>query len=105
MPGLIMRTPERVTEVELVFDLGEKRYVVRRIPRQERASNRGEGTTSQAHEAYLFDATGLTLDQITQDSSGEMLSEKKTSLVDPMIRDLLGYDGRSVQADRPAATR
>lgn len=84
--------PREITEVELVFDLGEKRYVVRRIPRQERASNRGEGTTSQAHEAYLFDATGLTLDQIKQDSSGEMLSEKKTSLVDPMIRDLLGYD-------------
>lgn len=84
--------PREITEVELVFDLGEKRYVVRRIPRQERASNRGEGTTSQAHEAYLFDATGLTLDKITQDSSGEILSEKKTSLVDPMIRDLLGYD-------------
>ncbi|WP_120632574.1 AAA family ATPase [Ruegeria sp. EL01] len=84
--------PKDITEVELVFDLGEKRYVVRRIPRQERASNRGEGTTSQAHEAYLFDATGLTLDQITKDNSGEMLSEKKTSQVDPMIRDLLGYD-------------
>lgn len=84
--------PREITQVELVFDLGEKRYVVRRIPRQERASIRGEGTTSQAHEAYLFDATGLTLDQITRDSSGEILSEKKTSLVDPMIRDLLGYD-------------
>ena len=84
--------PRKITQVELVFDLGEKRYVVRRIPRQERASIRGEGTTSQAHEAYLFDATGLTLDQITRDSSGEILSEKKTSLVDPMIRDLLGYD-------------
>jgi len=50
--------PKEITFVELVFDLGEKRYVIRRIPRQERASNRGEGTTSQAHEAYLFDATG-----------------------------------------------
>ena len=84
--------PKEITFVELVFDLGEKRYVVRRIPRQERASIRGDGTTSQAHEAYLFDATGLTLDQITEDNSGEMLSEKKISLVDPMIRDLLGYD-------------
>jgi exonuclease SbcC len=84
--------PKEITFVELVFDLGEKRYVVRRIPRQERASNRGEGTTSQAHEVYLFDATGLTLDQITDDSLGEVMSEKKTSLVDPMIKDLLGYD-------------
>jgi len=84
--------PKVITFVELVFDLGEKRYVIHRIPRQERAATRGEGTTSQAHEAYLFDATGLTLDQITEDNSGEMLSEKKTSLVDPMIKDLLGYD-------------
>ena len=84
--------PKEITFVELVFDLGEKRYVIRRIPRQERAASRGEGMTSQAHEVYLFDATGLTLDQITQENSGDMLAEKKTSLVDPMIKDLLGYD-------------
>lgn len=84
--------PKEITYVELVFDLGEKRYVIRRVPRQERASNRGEGTTLQAHEAYLFDATGLTLDQITEENSGVMLEEKKTSLVDPMIKELLGYD-------------
>lgn len=84
--------PKEITYVELVFDLGEKRYVIRRTPRQERASNRGEGTTAQAHEVYLFDASGLTLDQITEENSGVMLEEKKTSLVDPMIKDLLGYD-------------
>lgn len=84
--------PKEITYVELVFELGEKRYVARRIPRQERATIHGDGTTSQAHEAYLFDASGLTLDQITGDNSGEMLSEKKTSLVDPMIKELLGYD-------------
>lgn len=84
--------PKELTFVELVFDLGEKRYVIRRIPRQDRAASRGDGITSQAHEAYLFDATGLTLDQITEDNSGESLAEKKTTLVDPMIRELLGYD-------------
>lgn len=84
--------PKELTYVELVFDLGEKRYVIRRIPRQERAANRGEGTTSQAHEVYLFDATGLTLDQITEENSGDMLAEKKISLVDPMVKELLGYD-------------
>ena len=84
--------PRELTFVELVFDLGEKRYVIRRIPRQERAANRGEGTTSQAHEAYLFDATELTLEQITEDNCGYNLAEKKTSLVDPMVKELLGYD-------------
>lgn len=84
--------PKEITFVELVFDLGNKRYVVRRIPRQERASNRGEGTTLQVHEAYLFDATGLSLDKITENNHGDLLAEKKTSLVDPMIKELLGYD-------------
>lgn len=84
--------PKEITYVELVFELGEKRYVVRRIPRQERATVHGDGTTTQAHEAYLFDATGLTLHQITGDNSGQMLAEKKISLVDPEIRNLLGYD-------------
>ena len=84
--------PRELTYVELVFDLGEKRYVIRRIPRQERAANRGGGTTSQAHEVYLFDATGLALNQITEENSGDILAEKKTSLVDPMVKDLLGYD-------------
>lgn len=83
---------KEITYVELVFDLGEKRYVVKRIPRQERAVSRGEGTTAQAHEAYLFDATGLALSEITDKNSGDMLSEKKTSLVDPIIKELLGYD-------------
>lgn len=84
--------PKEITYVELVFDLGKKRYAIRRIPKQERAANRGEGTTLQAHEVYLFDATGLTLDQITEENSGDMLAEKKTTLVDPMVKELLGYD-------------
>lgn len=84
--------PKEITYVELVFDLGKKRYTIRRIPKQERAANRGEGTTLQAHEVYLFDSTGLTLDLITEENSGEMLAEKKTTLVDPMVKQLLGYD-------------
>lgn len=81
-----------ITSVELVFDLGEKRYVVRRTPKQERASNRGDGTTTQAHEAYLFDATGLSLDEITGQYSGDYIAERMPSKVDPMIKDILKYD-------------
>ncbi|MCP4936798.1 MAG: SMC family ATPase [bacterium] len=84
--------PKQLTRVELVFDLGEKRYVIQRIPKQERAANRGDGTTAQAHEAYLFDATGLSLEDITGDKSGEIMAEKRVSVVDPKIRELLGYD-------------
>lgn len=83
-----------VTEVELVFDLGTQRYVVRRIPNQQRASLRGGGTTSQAHEAYIFDATGKSLQDITTDNPGEMLAEKKVGLVDAKIQEFLGYNAK-----------
>lgn len=84
--------PKQLTRVELVFDLGEKRYVVQRIPKQERAASRGDGITAQAQEAYLFDATGLSLEDITDDTSGDVLAEKRITVVDPKIRELLGYD-------------
>ena len=84
--------PKQLTRVELVFDLGENRYVVQRIPKQERAANRGDGITAQAHEAYLFDATGLSLEDITNEASGDVLAEKRVSVVDPKIKELLGYD-------------
>jgi len=81
-----------LTEVEMVFDLGEERYVIRRVPRQTRAANRGAGTAHQSHEAYLFKATGMALDEITADHRGDVLEEKKVKSVDAMIEQLLGYD-------------
>ena len=81
-----------VTRVELVFDLGNERYVVRRIPSQQRAARKGSGTASQAHEAYLFRATGLSLVDIADDSPGEVLAEKRVSRVDARIEELLGYN-------------
>lgn len=80
-----------LTEDELVFDLGSERYVVRRIPKQQRAARVGQGTTTQAHEAYLFRATGLALDEIEKDSPGDLIAEKKVSVVDNEIEALLGY--------------
>lgn len=81
-----------LTEVELVFDLGEKRYVVQRMPEQMKLAKRGGGTSRQAHEAYLFDATGMSLDEITPANRGRSLEEKKVNTVDLAIRILLGYD-------------
>ena len=84
--------PDEITAVELVFDLGAKRFVVQRIPKQERANKRRDGTTLQAHQAYLFDATGLKLDEITAEYRGENIEEKQPSRVDPVIEALLGYN-------------
>ncbi len=80
-----------LTEVELVFDLGGKRYVVHRIPAQERAAKRGRSTTQQSHEAYFFDATGMAISQINDSNKGRILEEKKTSKVDKRIPEILGY--------------
>lgn len=46
--------PETRTEVQLDFALGEKRYRIRRIPRQERAKRRGGGTTLEKADATLW---------------------------------------------------
>ncbi|WP_457813786.1 AAA family ATPase [Sinorhizobium meliloti] len=79
------------TEVEFVFDIADKRYVVRRRPEQRRPKQRGTGETRDAHEAWLFNATGLTLDAITPDNPGKVIEEKKVALVGKAIEDLLGY--------------
>lgn len=81
-----------LTEVELVFDLGEERYVVHRVPSQMRAASRGTGTAHQSHEAYLFKATGMALDEIAAEQRGDVLAEKKVKSVDGMIEELLGYN-------------
>lgn len=81
-----------LTEVELVFELGEERFVVHRVPSQMRAANRGSGTAHQSHEAYLFKATGMPLDEITPEQRGDVLAEKKVKSIDGMIEELLGYN-------------
>lgn len=81
-----------LTEVELVFELGEERYVVHRVPSQMRAASRGTGTAHQSHEAYLFKATDMALDEITAENRGDVLAEKKVKSVDGLIEELLGYN-------------
>jgi exonuclease SbcC len=81
-----------LTQIELVFDLGSERYVVRRIPSQQRTARKGTGTANQAHEAYLFHATGMSLDDIADGNLGDILAEKRVNVVDPKIEELLGYN-------------
>lgn len=81
-----------ITKVELIFDLGSERYVAQRIPKQERSAKRGSRTTTQAHEAYLFKATGMSLDEITADNPGNVVAEKKVESVGKKIEDILGYN-------------
>ncbi|AKM12243.1 AAA family ATPase [Croceicoccus naphthovorans] len=80
-----------LTEVSLQFELGEKRYFVRRIPDQTRPKSRGEGQTMQAHAAWLFDVSEIAVDDVGPDCCGTPIAERKVSDVVRHIEELLGY--------------
>jgi DNA repair protein SbcC/Rad50 len=83
--------PDLPTEVEFVFELGAKTYLIRRRPVQERPKSRGEGMTEDAAEASLFDVTGIPVDTLGPSQSGRVIAEKKVSLVGQQVEALLGY--------------
>ncbi|NJL08618.1 MAG: SMC family ATPase, partial [Methylacidiphilales bacterium] len=83
--------PDLPTEVEFVFELGMRRYVVRRRPEQTRPKQRGSGDTRDIHEAWLFDATGLAVEEISRERSGKAMAERKVGLVREALIELLGY--------------
>ncbi|MCV6602615.1 MAG: SMC family ATPase, partial [Cohaesibacter sp.] len=83
--------PQTETLVEFVFDLGAKRYFVRRIPEYNRPKQRGDGVTTQKHEAWLFDVSGLCMDEIFAGKNSAVLAEKNVKQVKEQVQDLLGY--------------
>ena len=80
-----------LTEVELLFELADKTYYVRRCPDQMRPKLRGAGETEDKHCAWLFDVTGIPIDEVSLDNCGRVIAEKKVTEVDRAVRDLLGY--------------
>ncbi len=82
---------ELLTEVSLQFELGDKRYFVRRIPDQARPKSRGEGQTMQAHAAWLFDVSTIAVDDVSPDCCGIPIAERKVSDVVKHVEELLGY--------------
>jgi exonuclease SbcC len=76
--------PDLLTEIILDFRLGEKDYRIRRLPTQEKPKNRGEGTTTQQTEAYLW--------RLENAKEGELLAVKKVKEVDAKIQELLGLE-------------
>ncbi len=83
--------PSLPTEVEFIFDIGERRFVVRRRPEQTRPKQRGTGETMDAHVAWLFDATGITVEEICAGKTGKIVAEKKVGAVREAVTDVLGY--------------
>lgn len=71
-----------LTEVILEFELGDKRYLIRRVPQQERSKSRGEGTTVQSPEAVLKELDGS--------EEGRLLVSKSVSEANDRIKQLMG---------------
>jgi len=82
---------ELPTEVEFIFDVGEKRYLIRRRPEQMRPKQRGDGETRDPHEAWFFDVTGIAIDELVEGKSGKIIAEKKIGLVKEAVIECLGY--------------
>lgn len=82
---------DRLTEVALLFELGARRYLVRRQPDQLRPKLRAEGETVHAHAAWLFDVTDLDVDDVLSDGGGTVLAERKVGDVRQHVETLLGY--------------
>ena len=68
-----------------------RRYRIVREPDQEKPRQRGEGSTTSSQKAWLFDVTDLEIDHITSENTGEVIAEKKVSLVKEKVLELIGY--------------
>ncbi len=82
--------PEIETVAEFIFEVGSKRFFIRRSPQQTVKAKRGGGETSRAYSAQLFDATGLEVEQISIDNCGTPLAER-VGLVNEKVAEILGY--------------
>jgi exonuclease SbcC len=82
---------ETETFVEFVFELGDRRYFVRRAPEQELKARRVESRI-RPQMAAVFDATGIDPDAISEANPGRPLAERKVRDVDQVISGLLGYN-------------
>ena len=80
-----------ITKVEYIFELNSRRYRIVREPDQEKPRQRGEGSTTSSQKAWLFDVTDLEIDHITSENTGEVIAEKKVSLVKEKVLELIGY--------------
>ncbi|MEL4408801.1 SMC family ATPase [Shewanella algae] len=73
-----------LTEVYFSFELGQKRYSIRRCPEQRRAKSRGDGFTLQKSEAELK--------RLLPDGTEELLVASKVTDANACIEELTGLD-------------
>ncbi|MCE2570939.1 AAA family ATPase [Motilimonas eburnea] len=74
---------QTLTQVELVFELGEQRYRIVRIPEQQRPKKSGDGMTEQKPQAELYRLDG---------DAETLLVASKVSEANQLIEQLTGLD-------------
>jgi DNA repair protein SbcC/Rad50 len=80
--------PETATSVTLDFALGERVYRVNRMPEQERARLRGEGTVRASAAATLWDRTAAPGGE--HESEGRVLATRAMQVTEK-VAELLGF--------------
>ena len=80
--------PHTRTEVQFDFAIGPRHYRIHRVPRQERAKLRGEGTTIEPADATLWQRT----DAAQVDDEGRVLASG-WSKVTEQVETLIGFRG------------
>ncbi|QSX32344.1 SMC family ATPase [Shewanella avicenniae] len=73
-----------MTTVEFQFELGERCYLIKRTPDQQRPKARGDGYTNQSAEAKL--------QRLLPDGSAELLVASRVSEATSMVEELTGLD-------------
>lgn len=71
-----------LTEVSLEFALANKRFLIRRVPMQERVKKHGDGTTTQPAEAQLRELDGS--------EDGRLIVSKSVGEANDEIKQLIG---------------
>ncbi|MCG6940769.1 MAG: SMC family ATPase [Thiohalocapsa sp.] len=78
--------PRTLTEVFFDFAIGARRYRIHRVPKQERAKLRGEGTTTEPPDATLWERT----DSVDDAAEGRVLASG-WSKVTEQVETLIGF--------------
>ena len=73
-------------KVEFIFEASNNKYLVERSPKQSSETRKNIGA-----ESYLFDITGIPLDDLSPTNRGRVLAEKKVSDTTEEIQNILGY--------------
>ena len=82
-----------ITEVNFIFSIGNNIYRIYRMPAQERAKARGDGTTTQQTEASLWHlGTSSEIIDFTSDIDGKLIISKSAQQVNQNVIELLGLN-------------